>query len=91
MPSGNSQNTTGQKSNDSQNIIDADKFMAITMDDISFKLSQLVYLFTKNQQILSSLLDHTIKNGELLKAIEDQSGKERRKYVIDDKIITSHH
>lgn len=53
-------------------IIDADKFMAITMDDISFKISQLIDLSIKNQQILSSLLDYTIKNEKRLAVIEEE-------------------
>lgn len=53
-------------------IIDADKFMAITMDDISFKISQLIDLSIKNQQTLSSLLDYTIKNEKRLAIIQEE-------------------
>lgn len=53
-------------------IIDADKFMAITMDDISFKISQLIDLSIENQKTLSSLLDYTIKNEKRLAIIEEE-------------------
>ena len=70
MSSDNSSNILEQKYNDTQNIIEADKFMAITLDDISFKLSQITELFIKNQQTLSSLLEYTIKNEERLSIIQ---------------------
>ncbi len=53
-------------------IIDADKFMAMTLDDISLKLDKLISLYIKNQQILSSLLDYTIKNEKRLAVIEEE-------------------
>lgn len=62
------------KSQDSSmpTIIDADKFMAMTLDDISLKLDMLVGLFIKNQQTLSSLLDYTIKNEKRLTVIQEE-------------------
>ena len=53
-------------------IIDADKFMAMTLDDISLKLDKLADLFIKNQQTLLSLLDYTIKNEKRLAVIETE-------------------
>ena len=53
-------------------IIDADKFMAMTLDDISIKLDTLASLLVKNQQTLSSLLDYTIKNENRLAIIEGE-------------------
>lgn len=53
-------------------IIDADKFMVITLDDISLKLDKVAYLLAKNQQTLSSLLDYTIKNEKRLAVIEEE-------------------
>jgi hypothetical protein len=53
-------------------IIDADKFMAMTLDDISLKLDTLAGLFIKNQQTLSSLLDYTIKNEKRLSVIQEE-------------------
>ncbi len=59
-------------SQDIPTIIDADKFMAMTLDDISLKLDKLANLFIKNQQTLSSLLDYTIKNEKRLSVIEEE-------------------
>lgn len=53
-------------------IIDADKFMAMTLDDISLKLDTLTDLFIKNQQTLSLLLDYTIKNEKRLAVIQEE-------------------
>lgn len=53
-------------------IIDADKFMAMTLDDISIKLDKLVSLSIKNQETLSSLLDYTIKNEKRLASIQNE-------------------
>jgi hypothetical protein len=58
--------------NDVPIIIDADKFMAMTMDDISIKLDKLADLLIKNQQTLSSLLDYTIKNEQRLAIIQKE-------------------
>lgn len=69
----NRTNKTESQDGDIQNIIDADKFMAITLDDVSFKLSQLIDLLTKNQKTLDSLLEYTAKNGDRLKVIEEQT------------------
>ena len=69
----NGVNKIRSQDSDIQNIIEADKFMAITMDDMSFKLSQLTDLFIKNQKTLDSLLEYTVKNGERLKVIEEQA------------------
>lgn len=62
------------KSQDSSipTIIDADKFMAMTLDDISLKLDKLADLFIKNQHTLSSLLDYTIKNEKRLAVIQEE-------------------
>lgn len=62
------------KSQDSSipTIIDADKFMAMTMDDISIKLDKLVDLLIKNQNTLSSLLEYTVKNEKRLEIIQNQ-------------------
>ena len=62
------------KSQDSSipTIIDADKFMAMTMDDISIKLDKLVDLLVKNQNTLSSLLEYTVKNEKRLEIIQNQ-------------------
>lgn len=60
------------KNNDIQNIIDANKFIAITMNDISFKLSKLIDISIKNEKILSTLLDYTVKNEERLKVIQGE-------------------
>ena len=65
--------TNNTESQDIQNIIEADKFMAITLDDVSFKLSQLIDLLIKNQKTLDSLLEYTVKNGDKLKVIEEQT------------------
>ncbi len=53
-------------------IIDADKFMAMTLDDISLKLDKLSYLLVENQKTLSSLLDYTIKNEKRLSVIQEE-------------------
>lgn len=66
-----SDNRTSQDSG-VQNIIEADKFMAMTMDDISLSLVKLIDLSTKNQQTLSSLLDYTVKNEKRLASIQNE-------------------
>ncbi len=55
-----------------QTIIDTDKFVAMTLDDISLKLDKLADLFSKTQQTLSSLLDYTIRNEKRLAVIEEE-------------------
>ncbi len=66
-----SDNRTNQDS-DVPNIIEADKFMAMAMDDISLSLTKLIDLSIKNQQTLSSLLDYTIKNEKRLASIQNE-------------------
>lgn len=70
-----SQKTDMAKYQDSSipTIIDADKFMAMTLDDISIKLDRLTNLFIKNQQTLSSLLEYTIKNEKRLAIIQEET------------------
>lgn len=73
VPQDNDQKVVHQdKSQDSDipTIIDADKFMAMTLDDISLKLDTLASLLIRNQQTLSSLLDCTMKNESRLAIIE---------------------
>ena len=91
MSSGNSQKNKIEQKDDTQNIIDADKFMAITLDDISFKLSQLTDLFIKNQNTLESLLEYTIKNEQRLSVIEEQllAEADNGQYVRTSGVVTT--
>lgn len=55
-----------------ENIINPEVFMAITIDDISLKFNKLIELSIKNQNTLSSILEHTIENEKRLGVIQDQ-------------------
>lgn len=77
--------------NGASNIIEADKFMAMTMDDISLKLDKLITLSIINQKTLSSLLEYTIDNGKRLTSILEElaAGADEAGVVRQDGTVTT--